>query len=82
MDIEKRLTMRQLHHELDQLQRYWVSEGRGPNDALVRLVEKIGKEISKHPSRWGLEGTGADCPLTLSSWESQFPGTFKYLMNR
>lgn len=82
MDVEKRFTMRQLHDELDKLCRGRVSEGRSPGDALVRLVEKIGKEVSKHPPRWGLEGSGADCPLSIGAWESQFPGVLKHLMDR
>lgn len=82
MNIEKLLTMRQLHHDLDKLRRGWVSEGRSASDALVRLVETIGKEVNKHPPRWGLEGSGADCPISILAWESEFPGVLKYLVDR
>ena len=79
MNWDRQLTMRQLHLELFQAHRQLMQDGLGSDSKLQRLIELVGEEVNKYQGGWGREGTGADMPLSLGQWETQFSGIGRYL---
>lgn len=75
MAADRLLTLRNLEAELFAVHRQHFNS----SPALDRLRASVSKAVSKYPSGWGHEGSGADMPQSLATLWGEFPDLHKFI---